>query len=412
MPELRRTLRSIGEDFSEVLDFVPQHWKVIRHVRPKCACDQCQKIVQAAAPSRPIARGMAGAGLLAHVLVSKYADCLPLYRQSEIYARDGVEIERSTLADWVGSSAALLAPLVERIGQHTLSGSKLHADDTPVPVLAPGLGKTKAGRLWTYVRDDRPAGSDIPPAVFFRYTPDRKGEHPREHLRNFRGTLQADGYAGFHHLYDSGKIFEAACWAHVRRKFFDIHAATASPIGLEALNRIGALYGIEQEIRGKPPDDRQAQRQARAGPLLADLKDWLLRTAATLSAKSELALAIRYATSRWPALTRYCNDGKIEIDNNSAERALRVVALGRKNFLFCGSDSGGHRAAAIYSLIGTAKLNGINPGAYLRFVLERIADHPSNKLDELLPWNVADKLISSNGAEAGPAQSLSLGICE
>lgn len=396
-------LRKIGEDVSEVLDFVAEHWKVIRHIRPKLACDACAQIVQAAAPVRPIAKSMAGAGLLAHVLVGKYCDHLPLYRQSEIYARDGVHLERSTLADWVGESAALLAPLVDRLGAHVLAGTKLHADDTPVPVLSPGLGKTRTGRLWTYVRDDRPSGDQTPPAVLFRYTPDRKGEHPRRHLRDFRGTLQADAYAGFHHLYGGGQIHEAACWAHVRRKFFDHYTATDSPIAKQALDRIGALYAIEAEIKGQPPDLRRAQRQARAGPLLEDLKVWLVQTAAKLSAKSELALAIRYALARWPALTRYRDDGHLEIDNNTAERALRAVALGRKNYLFCGSDRGGERTAAIYSLIGTANLNDLNPEAYLRHVLDRIAEHPINQIDALLPWNVAAALTSHG--QARPQES-------
>lgn len=391
-PACGGALRAVGEDISEVLEYVPSHFKVIRHVRPKMACDACDRIVQATAPSRPIARGLAGPGLLAHVLVGKYCDHLPLYRQSEIYARAGVELERSTLCDWVGECAALLDPLVERIGAYVFGGTKLHADDTPVPVLSPGLGRTKTGRLWTYVRDDRPAGDTTPPAVLFRYTPDRKGERPRQHLKDFRGTLQADAYAGFHHLYGDGRLTEAACWAHVRRKFFDLHQANASPIAQEALDRIGALYAIEREIRGRSPDERRAHRQARAGPLLADFKAWLTQTVQQLSAKSELAGAIRYATSRWPALTRYCADGCIEIDNNAAERALRTVALGRKNYLFAGADSGGERAAAIYSLIGTATLNGLDPEAYLRHVLERIAEHPINQIDALLPWHVAEAL--------------------
>lgn len=391
-PDCGADLRKIGEDISEALEFVPEHWKVIRHIRPKMACASCNQISQAPAPSRPIAKSYAGPGLLAHVLVSKYCDHLPLYRQSEIYARAGVELERSTLADWVGECAALLSPLVERIGNHVLSATKLHADDTPVPVLSPGLGKTKTGRLWTYVRDDGAAGSTDPPAVLFRYTPDRKGEHPRVHLKDFRGTLQADGYAGFHHLYGGGHIREAACWAHVRRKFFDFHVATQSPIAKEALDRIGALYVIEKQVKGKLPQERQAQRQAQAGPLLESMRLWLNATAAKLSAKSDLAIAIRYATSRWTALTRYRDDGTLEIDNNAAERALRAVALGRKNYLFCGSDNGGDRAAAIYSLIGTAKLNGLDPEAYLRHVLTVTAEHPINQLDALLPWNVAAQL--------------------
>jgi transposase len=390
-PACGGALRPLGQDVSEMIEYVPGRYQVIRHVRPKLSCADCQKIVQAPAPSRPIARGLAGPGFLAHVLVSKYADHLPLYRQSQIYAREGLEIERSTLADWVGGSAALLEPLVSALGRYVLSAQKLHGDDTPVPVLCPGRGTTKQGRLWTYVRDDRPAASSEPPAVLFRYSPDRKGERPQAHLAPFVGVLQADAYAGFERLYGD-RIQEAACWAHVRRKFYDIHVAVASPIAAEALDRIGRLYGIETEFRGRLPDERRAARQARAGPELEALHSWLHTTLTTLSKKSELAVAIRYALSRWAALTRYRDDGRLEIDNNAAERALRAVALGRKNWLFAGSDDGGERAAAIYSLLGTAKLNDMNPEAYLRYVLEQIAEHPINKIEELLPWNVAAQL--------------------
>jgi hypothetical protein len=321
------------------------------------------------------------------VLTSKYCDHLPLYRQSEIYARHGVELERSTLADWVGGSAQLLQPLVEALRRYVIAAGKLHADDTPVPVLAPGNGKTKTGRLWTYVRDDRPAGDTTAPAVWFAYSPDRKGEHPERHLREFCGTLQADAYAGFNQLYETGRIQEAACWAHVRRKFYDLQQAHASPTATEALERIGALYAIEKEIRGRPPEERREIRQARAKPLLASLRRWFEMTLPKLSRKSDTTVAIRYGLSRWDALLRYTNDGRLEIDNNAAERALRTVALGRKNYLFAGSDSGGERAAAIYSLIGTAKLNGLDPEAYLRQVLTCIADHPISRIGELLPWN-------------------------
>jgi transposase len=345
--------------------------------------------VQAPAPNRPIERGLAGPGLLAHVLVSKYCDHLPLYRQSEIYARSGVELERSTLADWVGGSSELLEPLVEALRRYVLDARKLHADDTPVPVLSPGDGKTKTGRLWTYVRDDRPAGEEAPPAVWFAYSPDRRGEHPERHLRDFSGTLQADAYAGFNRLYQGNRIQEVACWAHVRRKFYDLQQAHASPIAAEALERIGALYAIEAEIRGRPAKQRREVRQARARPLLESLREWLELSLTRLSRKSETAVAIRYGLGLWPALTRYCEDGHLEVDNNAAERELRAVALGRKNFLFAGSDQGGERAAIIYSLIGSAKLNGLDPEAYLRTVLERIADHSINRIEELLPWNIA-----------------------
>jgi transposase len=397
-PDCGAAMRQIGEDVSEVLDYVPARFRVIRHVRPKLACPACERIVQVEAPSRPIDRGLAGAGLLAHILVSKYADHLPLYRQAQIYAREGVELERSTMAEWVGGCFRLVDPLIEALARYVLSAGKLHADDTPVPVLDPGRGRTKTGRLWTYVRDDRPAGSKQAPAVLFRYAPDRRGERPRGHLAQFSGILQADAYAGFGHLYGE-RIQEAACWAHARRPFYDLHQANASPIAAEALERIGALYAIESEIRGRPPDERAGIRQARAGPLLESLREWLRQTLVRVSKKSELAKAIGYVLTRWTALTRYRDDGRIEIDNNAAERALRAVALGRKNYLFCGSDAGGERAAAMYSLIGTAKLNGLDPEAYLRYVIERIADHPINRVEEFLPWIVADALRGDDQLE-------------
>jgi transposase len=388
-PDCGGRLRDLGQDVAEVLEYVRASFKVLRHVRPKLSCDACDRIVQAPAPSRPIDRGLAGPGLLAHVLVSKYADHMPLYRQSEIYARGGVDLDRSTLAGWVGATSELLAPLVEAVRDHVMSATKLHADDTPVPVLAPGNGRTKTGRLWTYVRDDRPSGDQTAPAVWLAYSPDRRGERPRQHLKLYTGALQADAYAGFQQLYEDGSILEVACWAHTRRKFHEIHIAHPSPITSEAIERIAALYVIEAEIRGSTSEIRKTIRQARARPLLDNMNAWLEATHAKLSRKSDTAAAIRYALSRWRALTRYVDDGQLEIDNAAAERALRVVALGRKNFLFAGSNAGGERAASIYSLLGSAKLNGLDPELYLHHVLAHIADHPISKIDELLPWNVA-----------------------
>jgi transposase len=323
------------------------------------------------------------------VLTSKFCDHLPLYRQSEIYARAGVVLERSTLADWVGQVFGLLRPLIDALERHVMAGDHLYADDTTVPVLAPGAGKTKTGRLWAYLRDERPYGGMAPPAVRYRYSPDRRAEHPRSHLTPFRGVLQADGYSGFDGLYANGCIDEAACWAHVRRNFYDIDvAAKQSPLAREALERIGQLYPIEARITGKPPDERQRVRQAEAKPLLERMHAWFTASLRRVSGRSDIAGAIRYALSRWPALTRYLDDGTLAIDNNAVERAIRPLVLGRKNWLFAGSDAGGERAAAIYSMIETAKLNGLDPEAYLQSVLHRIADYPVNRVAELLPWNI------------------------
>jgi transposase len=388
-PHCGATLRKMGEDVSEHLEFVPEHFKVIRTVRPKLSCPKCSAVVQQLAPSRPIPKSIAGAGLLAHVAVSKYLDHLPLYRQSEIYARQGIDLDRSTMAGWIGAISKLVEPLVDAIGRHVVAGTKIHADDTPVPVLDPGRGKTKTGRLWVYVRDDRPAGATDPPAAWYRYTNTREGMHAKRHLGTFRGALQADGFAGFNTLYEGGAIHEVGCWAHARRKFYDLHEATHSPLAAEALNRIQGLYAIEQYIRGRTPEERRNVRQAQAAPRLGELHRWLLTALGQVSAKSEIASAINYSLKRWAALTRYCEDGLLEVDNNAAERALRGPVLSRKNFLFAGADSGGERAAAMYTLLETAKLQGLNPEAYLHHVLEHIADHPINRIDDLLPWNVA-----------------------
>jgi transposase len=391
-PDCGGQLSRLGEDSSEQLDYVPGYFQVIRHVRPKLACKACARIVQMPAPMRPIERGLPTPGVLAQVIAAKYADHCPLYRQEGIYRRSGVERPRAMLASWVAEAATLVDPLVSALERHVLSGAKVHADDTPVPVLSPGQGRTRTARLWAYVRDDRASAGPDPPAVVYRYSPDRKAERPHSHLRSFTGILQADAYSGFNALYAEGRVQEAACWAHARRKYYDVYAQDRSPTAAEALTRIGQLYAIEREIRGHPSSVRGAVRRERSAPILAQLRPWLLAMQATLSLKSPLALAIQYTLTRWTALTRYVEDGRIEIDNNAAERAIRALVLGRRNYLFAGSDAGGETAARLYSLIGTCRLNDIDPHLYLKYVLERIATHPINRIAELLAWQVADRL--------------------
>ena len=387
-------LTKIGTDEREVLEYVPSHFKVIVHARPKMSCRDCEKIMQEPMPSLPIEKGMPGPGLLAHVLIAKYDDHLPLYRQSEIYAREGMGLDRSTLAEWVGKMGFLLTPLAEAIGQHARAGATIHADDTPVPVLEPGRGKTKVGRLWVAVRDERPWGSAAPPAAYYRYAPDRTAEQADALLKGCSGYLHADAYAGFKHLYEPDPktgapgLVEVACWAHARRKIYEVHAATASPAAHELLERIGVLFAIEADIRGKSPDERLKARIERAVPALDALKIVFEATLNKISNKSSLARALRYALSRWSSLTRYTTDGRLEISNNAAERAIRPLAVGRKNWLFAGSDTGGERAATIYTIIETAKMNGLEPEAYLRDIIARIADHPIKRIAELLPWNI------------------------
>jgi transposase len=382
------SLHKLGEDVTEMLELVPRQWKVIQHVREKYSCRACETITQPPAPSHPIARGRAGPGLLAHVLFGKYGLHLPLTRQSTTYAREGIGLDVSTLADWVGATAATLMPLIEAIRGHVFAAQRIHADDTTVPVL--DTGKTRIGRLWTYVRDDRPfAGADPPAAAYF-YSPDRSGVHPEAHLASYTGLMQADAYAGFNRLYEAGRrpgpIVEAACWAHARRKFFDLARLNKAPIAIEAVARIDVLFAIEREINGLPVPERQRVRQERSRPRVEDLETWLREQYARLSAANQVAKAIAYSLNCWDGLVRFLDDGHLCMTNNAAERALRGIAIGRHNWTFAGSDAGGRRAAAIYTLIETAKLNDIDPQAWLADVLARLQDHPAKRIAELLPW--------------------------
>jgi transposase len=381
-------LHRIGEDIGERLDIVPAQFRVLVVRRPKYGCRACENVVvQASAPARLIEGGLPTEATVAQVLVSKYADHLPLYRQAQIYARQGIELDRSTLADWVGHAAFLLRPIHERLLAALKSSAKLFADETTAPVLDPGRGRTKLGQLWAYARDDRPWGGTDPPGVAYVYAPDRKAERPITHLAGFKGTLQVDGYGGYRALAERGDVQLAFCWSHVRRRFYELAAAGPAPIASEALERIAGLYATEKEIRGRSADERLVVRQERSRPIIEDLEPWLRAKLALISQKTKLAEAIRYALSRWDGLTRFLDDGRIEIDSNVVERSIRPIALNRKNALFAGSDGGAEHWAVIASLIETCKLNTIDPYAYLSDVISRIVNgHPNSRINELLPW--------------------------
>jgi len=388
------SLKRLGEDVTEELEYVPGSFVVNEFVRPRMACSCCETIVQAPLPSRPIERGRPGPGLLAHVLVSKYADHLPLYRQSQIYGREGIDLDRSTLADWVGKSTALLEPLADAIGKYVKQGQSLFADDTPVKMLAPGNKRTKTARVWAYVRDERPWLGQSPPAAWYQFTIDRKGEHPVRHLSKYKGWVHADGYAGFNGVFGDDKACEVACMAHARRKFVDVQQSQGSAIAEEAIKRIAALYAVEKEGRGLSPDERVSLRSSKAKPVFDDLEVWLHAQLSKISGKSPLAKAIRYALARMPKTRPYLDNGFLELDNNACERAMKPVAIGRKNWMFAGSERGGKTMAIAFTLIETAKLNGVDPQAWLTDVLSRIADHKITKLDELMPWRYAAQTAS------------------
>jgi len=389
-----KTLRQIGEDVSEVLEYVPASFKVLRYIRPRMVCRKCEAMNQAYPASKGIDKGKAGFGLLAHVMVQKYCNHLPLYRQSAMYARESIIISRSTMSGWLRQCSELLGPLIEELRKTIFSSDKLHGDDTPIKVLDHSGTKTKIGRIWAYVLDGRPYCDKTPPAVCYYYSPDRKGERPESHLANFKGVLQADAYAGYNGVYitpdhPDRKVYEAGCWAHVRRKFYEITLVSDNAkVAYEAIEQIRKLYRIEAEVRGKSQAKRLKARQKYSKELVTTLFDSFKKVLGKLSQKGSTAKAINYALNNEKALKRFLDDGKIEIDNNASERALRPVAVGRKNWLFAGSDKGGETAANIYSLIETAKLNNINPWTYLKKVLSVIQDYNSQKLADLLPWNI------------------------
>ena len=396
-------LSKLGEDVTSTLEVIPRQWKVIETVREKFSCRDCEKISQPPAPFHVVPRGWAGPSFLAMLLFEKYGQHQPLNRQADRFAREGVPLSISTLADQVGAATFALMPIYRRIETHVLAAERLHGDDTTIPVMA--KGKTDTARLWTYVRDDRPFAGADPPAALFHYSRDRRGEHPRAHLATWSGILQADAYGGYNELYAAGRqpgpVLEAGCFAHARRKFFELadvegaarkksrgeRTGTVYPIALEAVQKLDALFEIERSINGLGPAERLAVRCEHSAPLIEDLHNWLQAQLAKLSRNHDLAKAINYMLRRWPAFTRFLDNGRVCLSNNAAERALRCVPLGRKAWLFCGSDRGGDRAAVLYTLIQTARLNDVDPQAWLADVLARIADHPANRLDELLPWN-------------------------